>query len=296
MKISLLIAAITIALGLSTADADRGSIPFKQGVEIFEPNQRAMLAWNGEEEILLLSTDLWASESTMVLEVLPLPSEPEVKQGDVEVFARATEIINRKVAARGGSTRGHNVPPEFARKEPAGEVTFHEKIGSHDISVAHVLDRTGFVAWVGEYFDSAGVENVTIPEPLKDVVEEYIGDGFTWFVFDVVSLDEEPKTSEAIQYRFKTDYLYYPLKITRTETGFTDIRLLVLTPRLLSVFPGYPHKMISLPHEPVTIAGIELWGLSKDMYDLLGEPEEAKLRIWRIAGDLASFEKDLLAK
>jgi hypothetical protein len=46
----------------------------------------------------------------------------------------------------------------------------------------------------------------------------------------------------------------------------------------------------------VTIAGIELWGLSKDMYDLLGEPEEAKLRIWRIAGDLASFEKDLLAK
>jgi hypothetical protein len=296
MKISLLIAAITIALALSTANADRGSIPFKQGVKIFEPNQRAMLAWNGEEEILLLSTDLWASESTMVLEVLPLPSEPEVKQGDVEVFAKATEIINRKVAARGGSTRGVNVPPEFARKAPAGEVTFHEKIGSHDISVAHVLDRTGFVAWVGEYFDSAGVENVTIPEPLKDVVEEYIGDGFTWFVFDVVSLDEEPKTSEAIQYRFKTDHLYYPLKITRTETGFTDISLLILSPRLLSVFPGYPHERIGLPHEPVTIAGIELWGLSKDMYDLLGKPEEAKLRIWRIAGDLASFEKDLLAK
>jgi hypothetical protein len=112
----------------------------------------------------------------------------------------------------------------------------------------------------------------------------------------VVSLDEEPKTSEAIQYKFKTDYLYYPLKITRTETGFTNVDLLILTPRLLSVFPGYPHKRISLPHEPVTIAGIELWGLSQDMYELLGKPKEAKLRIWRIAGDLASFEKDLLAK
>jgi len=296
MKMSLLIAAIAVVFTLSTANADRGSIPFKQGVEIFEPNQRAMLAWNGEEEILLLSTDLSASESTMVLEVLPLPSEPEVKEGDVEVFVRASEIINRMVAAEGGNTRGGKLAPGMAEREPAGEVTFHEKIGSHDIAVAHVLDRTGFIAWVGDYLDSAGVKSPTIPEPLKEVVDEYIEEGFTWFVFDVVSLAEEPKTSEAIQYRFKTDFLYYPLKITRTETGFTNVDLLILTPRLLSVFPGYPHKMISLPHDPVTIAGIELWGLSQDMYELLGKPKDAKLRIWRIAGDLASFETDLLAK
>ena len=82
MKRALYAATIITALALSTAWADRGSIPFKEGVKIFEPNQRALLAWNGEEEILLLSTDLVASESTMVLEVLPLPSEPEVKKGD----------------------------------------------------------------------------------------------------------------------------------------------------------------------------------------------------------------------
>lgn len=296
MKTFLLAVLIAAALSLSTASADRGSIPFKQGVEIFEPNQRAMVAWNGEEEILLLSTDLRASEPTMVLEVLPLPAEPEVKQGDVEVFAKATEIINRKVAAEGGSDRAMYAPPGLDRKGPAGEVTFHEKIGSHDISVTHVLDETGFLTWVEDYLDSAGVKNPTIPGPLKEVVREYISEGFTWFVFDVVSLEVEPRTSEAIQYRFQTDHLYYPLKITRTETGFTNVDLLILTPRLLSVFPGYSHKRISLPHEPVTIAGIELWGLSGDMYELLGKPKEAKLRIWRIAGELASFEEDLLAK
>ena len=112
----------------------------------------------------------------------------------------------------------------------------------------------------------------------------------------MVALDSLPRTSEAIQYRFETDHVYYPLKITRTETGSTQVDLLILTPYLLSVFPGYPHSKISLPHDPVTIAGIELWGLSKDMYELLGEPKEAKLRIWRITGDLASFDKDLLAR
>jgi hypothetical protein len=287
-------AALT-ALLFSSALADRGSIPFKQGVRIFEPNQRAMLAWNGEEEILLLSTDLAASESTMVLEVLPLPSEPEVTKGDVEVFAKAIDIINRKIAASGPLKRGA-APDSGAKAGPAGEVTFHERIGSHDISVAHVLERTGFVAWVGDYLTSAGVANPVIPEPLKDTVDEYMEDGYTWFVFDVVSLHEEPGTSEAIQYRFKTDYLYYPLRITRTEAGETEIDLLVLTPHLLSEFSGIPQTRISLPHEPVTLAGIELWGLSKDMYELLGKPKESRLRIWKIKGDLASFDKDLLAR
>ena len=296
MKTAIAIIAIIGVLSVSTAYADRGSIPFKQGVSIFEPNQRAMLAWNGEEEILLLSTDLLASDSTLVLEVLPLPSEPEVKKGDIEVFVRATRIINRKVAEAGGRVRGAKMPGAAEETEPAGEVTFHDRIGSHDISVTHVLDRTGFVSWVADYLDSAGVENPAIPEPLKDVVEEYMTQGFTWFVFDVVSVGEEPGTSDAIQYRFETDHLYYPLKITRTEAGSTEIDLLILTPRLLNIFPGLPHSRIALPHDPVTLTGVELWALSSEMHDLLGKPEEAKLRIWKIKGDLASFKEDLLAR
>jgi len=294
MKRALCFSSIIIALAVSTACADRGSIPFKPGVEIFEPNQRALIAWNGEEEILLLSTDLAASESTMVLEVLPLPSEPVVKKGDVEVFAKATALINRKLVEK-VKTRDAKGPGEEDEK-PAGEVTFHEKIGSHDISVTHVLDETGFVAWVVEYLDSAGAENPTIPESLKPVVQEYLVEGFRYFVFDVVSLCEEPRTSEAIQYRFETDHLYYPLKITRTETGSTKIDLLVLTPHLLNVFPGISYKRIALPHEPVTLTGIELWGLNREMYELLGKPKESKLRIWKLGGELASFDKDLLAK
>lgn len=296
MKKTVFIAVTGIALAFSGAGADRGSIPFKKGARIFEPTQHALLAWNGEEEILLLSTDLSASESTMVLEVLPLPSEPQVKKGDVQVFVRATEIIKRKLAEAGSKATGGKYLGARGEKEPAGEVTFHERIGSHDISVTHVLDEAGFLAWVTGYLDSAGVENPNVPEPLREVVEEYMREGLGWFVFDVVSLDEMPKTSEAIQYRFKTDHLYYPLKITRTESGFTEINLLILTTRLLGSFPGHSRREIELLHDPVSLSDMELMGLSREMYELLGEPRESNLRIWRIKGDLASFKKDLLAK
>lgn len=288
-----------LALGLLVlsvaAGADRGSIPFLPDVEIFEPNQRAMIAWNGDEEILLLSTDLHASKPTKVLEVIPLPAEPKVKKGDVETFRKATALINerqllRTLAADGTRSRsGYN-------KAPAGEITFHDKIGAHDISVSRVNDPRGFVAWVNKYLKRQGVARPVVSSVMRSTIEEYMKDGYRWFVFDVVELDDKPKTNDAIQYRFKSDALYYPLRISRTDNGMTKIDLLILTPRLLSVFPGLASDRIELKHDPITITAEELRSLSPDMDELLGHREEMKLRIWEVSGDLASFDRDLLAR
>ena len=97
VRIRLAVAALAAFLPAGTAVADMGSIPFKLGVSIFEPNQRALIAYDGREQILILSTDLRASEPTKVLEVIPFPSEPEVKNGNNEVFAKADELIIRKL-------------------------------------------------------------------------------------------------------------------------------------------------------------------------------------------------------
>jgi len=114
-RVSLLALGILLAAG--AAWADRGSIPFKPWVKIFEPNQRAMIAWNGREQILLLSTDLRASEPTKVLEVIPLPAEPKVSKGDVEVFRKATELINRKLPLL--RREGRAAPGEEGAGRPA---------------------------------------------------------------------------------------------------------------------------------------------------------------------------------
>jgi hypothetical protein len=295
MSRALIAGLVVFSVCAGFSHADRGSIPFKPNVQVFEPTQRAMIAWNGEEELLLLSTDLRASEPTKVLEVMPLPAEPKVAKGDVEVFRKATALINRKLREREKASPGR-VWGKDAPQTPAGEITFHEKIGAHDVSVARVISPDGFLEWVNGYLKKAGVENPVVPQPIRGVVEEYIREGFTWFVFDVVSLDEKPKTNEAIQYRFKTDSLFYPVKISRTDTGQTSIELLVLTPRLLRTFPGIPVAKVELRHPPVDITAEELRSLSEDMDALLGHRDDMKLRIWRIQGDFSSFDKDLVAR
>jgi hypothetical protein len=277
--------------------ADRGAIPFRPEVTIFEPTQRALIAWNGEEEILILSTDLRASRATKVLEVMPFPSEPRVTKGDVGVFRRAVRLINSKVrfpmaaqASRLGSDKREAYSP------PAGEITFHERIGAHDVAVARVVSGERFVEWVNDYLRRCSVDNPVIPPRLRRVVQEYLDDGYCWFAFDVVSLESRFKTLEALQYRFVSPALYYPVKISRANQGQTSIELLILSPTLLGSFTGIPRSQIQLRHEPVSLTSAEVRSLDKGMDALLDHRDDVKLRVWRVEGDFDSFDRDIIAR
>ena len=300
MKRAFSLLAVGVVLAARVAWADCGSIPFKADVQIFEPNQRAVIAFNGRAEILLLSTDLRASEPTKVLEVIPFPSEPKVTKGDVEVFRNATDLINQKLSPRlargmrfGGMGGAGGVLAMGEAPPPAGEVTLKNRIGAHDVSVTHVLEPGRFVEWVEDYLKKSGVDNPTIPRPLKLVVDEYLRDGFKWFAFNVVELGTTTATKDAVQYRFNTRFLYYPLRITRSETGSTTVRLVLISPRLVKIPERLPARA-RLMHPPVTITPDELRYLDKEIYGLLGKKSSMLLRTWEIKGRLAGFRKDVV--
>jgi hypothetical protein len=276
--------------------ADRGAIPFRPEVTIFEPIQRALIAWNGEEEILILSTDLRASRATKVLEVMPFPSEPRVTKGDVDVFRRAVKLINAKIGPQPLAGRSAAKSDRAAAQSmPPGEVTFHQKIGAHDVVVARAVSSEGFVEWVNDFLRRADVDNPVIPSRLRSVVRDYLDEGYRWFAFDVVELENRFRTLEALQYRFASPALYYPVKISRSNRGQTSMELLVLSPTLLRTFTGIPLRQIQLRHEPVSLTSAEVRSLDRGMDALLEHREDVKLRIWRIEGDFSSFNEDVIA-
>jgi hypothetical protein len=288
-------ASFLILTAAVSARADRGAIPYQPEVTIFEPTQRALIAWNGKEEILILSTDLRASGKTKVLEVMPFPSEPVVSKADVGVFQRAVRLINAKItraqpmaaAAKGSDQASVSAPPP-------GEITFHQRIGAHDVAVARVVSSDGFVEWVNGFLRRASVSNPVIPPRLRSVVKEYLDEDYRWFAFDVVELESRFRTLEALQYRFPSPALYYPVKISRSNRGKTSMELMVLSPTLLGTFTGIPRQQVQLLHEPVDLISEEVQLIDRGMDDLLGH-RDVKLRIWRVQGDFLSFDKDIIA-
>ncbi len=279
--------------------ADAGAIPYVMYVNVFEPDQRAFIAWGGQEEILILSTDLYASEPTKVLEVVPMPSEPKVTAGDTKIFKRAVDLMNKKLPKRRVVAMPAGTGTEKVETEvPAvAEVTFHEKIGATDVSVVHVLARKDFITWVEKYLKGQKAQSPAIPEIMKKTVQEYLDDGYGWFAFNVVSLGKEVKSKEAVQYRFKTDCLFYPMRISRTDKGQTHISLTVLTRDAFdnNTVVGVPEGWLSVSDAVVTASGPEVAGISRECYQLLGKPREAKIRVWATSGKLESFNQDIVA-
>ena len=271
------------------ASADRGAMSFSPWIDIYEPSQKAIIAWNGQEEFLVLSTDLRASQPTKVLEVLPLPSSPVITRGDVKIFRQINQLINRSLAfnslSKGPGGRGEGA-----------EITFHEKIGAHDITVVHVLDSGYFEEWVGEYFRKQGVAGYKVSPVMLATIEQYILDGYKWFAFDVVELGTSLKSNDAIQYRFESDKMYYPLRISGNAKGQTDISLTIISRNELTQYRGIPREKFQRLHPAVSVANGELAAIHAEMAEMFNPSEKMFIQTLQLKGDLSEFDLDIVIR
>ncbi len=273
--------------------ADMGSIPFRKGVRISEPRQDAIIAWNGKEQILYLQTTLAASEDSKVLEVMPLPDKPAVETSDEGVFKRCAFLLPLPSATGANGADPFGGPADL----PAARVAERKILGAHDLRTVELLDAARFSEWVARQF-AEGDEPLEVPKPLLAVIDEYAGDGYRWFLFDVVDVKKERAKKTPLKIRFATDHLYYPMRITRTEKGRTTVSLSVLTNVLFDREDcvGIPRDAIEVPARPREIPGHKVHFIDPPLFELLGRPKTAMLRSWRISGEIDSFEKDLLIR
>ena len=128
------------------------------------------------------------------------------------------------------------------------------------------------------------------------MVEDYIDEGFVWFVFDVVELGTSIKRKDALEFTFCSDYLYYPIRITATEKGMTEIEIIALTRRLFRTFSGISRDEIEMPYKPVVINRNELRRIDRSLSRFFRRDDTLYLRLWKIYGYPSSFSGDLIAE
>ena len=243
-------------------------------VRFFEPSQNALIAWNGQEEILYLTTDVSASRASKVLEVLPLPSQPKVSKGDFKTLDNAVAILNSKIASYPGDRGDTHVrglirdDDEAKVQPPAAVIVTHNQIGSHEVSVVKVLDPARFVSWTEANLKKLGSASPNVPAWMKEKIEHYTKIGFHWFAFDVVELQTQLKSIEPLRYRFATSQLFYPLQITRVE-GASYVNLMVMSSRPISKIDDIHGAQISYPRGTYYLSNLDLDKIDQEMKAVL---------------------------
>ncbi len=221
-----LLLALVFALflpSISISHADMGMVPVGPSVSVYEPGQKAIVAWNGQEETLILSTDVNAVNETWVLQIMPLPSNPKkIEKASFESFVAIQDLLvtNARVVL------GDNYLSESTKSV---EITFHERIGAHDITVVKAANTSELMSWAEDFLESNNVTQDFSLENFETVIEEYMARGFRFFALDIIQLSADQKSVEPILYQFETSFLYYPLKISSPISGNTKITLFLLT-------------------------------------------------------------------
>ncbi|MCK5772541.1 MAG: DUF2330 domain-containing protein, partial [Thermoplasmata archaeon] len=211
-------------------DGDGCYIPVKPNISISEPGQKAVIAWNGTHERMYLSVDIWAEEPTEGLHVVPFPSMPTVNLGNVSIFENATEeftdtvhIVRKYGWYYDGSAGGSNSSPSI-------DIKFHDILGVHDLTVIKVKDVDGFKREIESILTSLNISMESWPDGLDQVICNYTSRGFPYFAIDRFSVEPEELSIDPIVYQFETDRVIFPLEISSPLSGFSTVKLSIITP------------------------------------------------------------------
>jgi len=256
-----------------------------RGDSFTEPNQYAVVAWNGTEEILWIRTkqkSLVPGEGA-ALSIMPMPGKPiSVTRGDDELYTKCFEAVETKLAANAG----------VASRAPLLEV----KIGAHNIFVLEGKSVENLEEQIQDFISKRfdGKAAGMIGDNTREVIADYLSRDFQYFAFDLIDSTEEEEVKVPIQYRFESDYCYYPMVVSKIGgTGNTEVEIVAFTKDSLT-----QHAPTALTFEEVTteesvnFTSEELLELSPDIQKLFGN-DGAVARQWYIEGDMKSFKGDI---
>jgi hypothetical protein len=291
--IPVFVCLLLVFLCLPSVYADRGMIPVKPAVSVYEPGQKAILAWNGTEEIMILSTDVTSSQETLVVEILPLPSKPIVEAASFQSF----EEIQRLIWGKGVNTYQYETYDQA--RSGSVEIVFHEKIGAHNITVVKASDTSELLAWMEDFLNNNGVDSGISLGNFESVIEEYMNRGFRYYVLDLITVTAKEKSLNPILYRFRSYFLYYPLIITSPVSGTTEIILFTITEGKVtedySPFQKVKYKFgyaSSVHAIELVLAKGELSKIDLRIGELF--QSEAWLTVLKYSGEASWLNKDLM--
>jgi hypothetical protein len=232
-----------------------------------------------------------SSGPSLALEIIPLPSEPQVQAGDPATFDRARDLIANYLR----SLERIKVLTSLTRREsapwPAGEIV------PHDLRVAQVRSGEELLAWVEDYLKAEDGVDPGLPGRIGSLLDPYLAEGFTWFVFHVVSLSPHTRARRPLQIRFRTPYLFYPLRVARQVEGYTWIQMLSFVPRDLRWACSPQFETAELFTEAGYVefdrSREDLAWVGEEMADLLGD-EDPRLHVWHFGGNLGEVDQDIV--
>lgn len=148
--------------------------------KVYLPNQKAVISWDGEEEVMILSTKIKADNLANMAWVIPIPSKvkPEIDKGDIDIFYDLADLFREKAPSRG--FMGVEGPDKGV------EVVEFKKVDIYDITTLKATDAGALVDWLNN-------NGYIVPESATPVFQEYCDQESFYFIANKINLANKYK-------------------------------------------------------------------------------------------------------
>jgi len=274
--------------------ADRGMVPYNPRIKVFEPGQNAVIAFNGEEELLYLTTSVRASGRTRAVQLVPFPTKPEVSKGDISVL----RAIERFLWPRVWRHRGWKAAQDTAGGlRNAVQVLQQQRIGSHNLTTIRADEKKALLEWLTKRLGGR-IDNRAWFKRLRSILSHYHACGFRYWVLDEVELNSSTRFVEPLVYRFRCPFMFYPLVVSSLMEGETTITVAAFSADAAPFIKAMPkgfRDVLLLPNGErgvLTLSSDQLKSIWQDAAELFGSGETVELCIYRYKGEV-KFESDV---
>ena len=224
LKQNILLYILLALIIVPDAYAD-GCFVWRRGVDLNEPSQKAIIYWGEGKEVLILQVK-YEGQAEDFAWIVPLPAHPEVTviETNKSPFAEISLYTQRRL--RRGRKGGANTVDEFE-----GLVTVLERkiVGVYDVAVLSAIDPGALNKWLNN-------NGYAFPAERRDLLEHYTKKKWVYVAMRIdpnaLEKDEIKKLKvgelQPIRFAFASDEMVYPLKISSSNAGETELLLYLL--------------------------------------------------------------------
>jgi|WetSurMetagenome_2_1015567.scaffolds.fasta_scaffold27742_2 hypothetical protein len=236
MRYAFLMAIVSGLFALATGNqalAD-GCFVWHGGADLREPNQRAIIGWDGKTETMILAVK-YEGEPADFAWLVPLPAKPEVKAIDADKDPFAEISICTQIRERYG-IEGSRGPAETTV-----EVLDRKVVGVYDIAVLAAKDPKALADWLGK-------NGYAFPDKGRAVLEHYTKKDWVYAAMRIdpkhLGGDKAAKLRtgelQPIRFTFASKEMVYPLKVSSINAGPTEVLLYLVAdaPMVLASGPA----------------------------------------------------------
>lgn len=184
------------------------TIPQNNDAVVRKHAEAAIIAWNGEEEVLIVSSVLSSTSPTTAIEIMPLPCKPEtVEIGDANAFKQAGKLVINKTGYETGLFGTDPVQTGLLREYLNPLFQDAPDIGYCSFEADNLYD---FYNMLNIILSQHNLDNIKPAEYLNNEINGNFKEGITNFVVDIIQLDQFRRKTPVLIYKFKSKKTYYP--------------------------------------------------------------------------------------